>query len=146
MKKNKFGPLFRDKFFGAPYKLGGKSKEEGFDCFSFIYYFHKELGFDMPSGIDGVSAIDYSELWNSDEEAAKDVMWNYINTFTEPVQKEYMIVGDIVVIQCKKNNRDEFYPGIYLGNGLVGASFDDEGIKTLKYELFNIFTARRWKD
>jgi cell wall-associated NlpC family hydrolase len=139
--KTKLGPLFRDKFFGAPYKLGGRSKEEGFDCFSLIYCFHEQCGFDMPEGIDGVSATDYVDLWNKDEEDAKRVMWNYINAFTKPVPMGKMLPGDITVFRTPD---DDIYPGIYVGNNMVAVATSDEGVVVNRLETFKLFAVRRW--
>lgn len=137
----KLGPLLRNKFLGAPYKLGGQSKREGFDCFSFIYCFYKELGFDMPDGIDGVSATDYMDLWERDEEAAKKVMWNYINTFTDLISISNMAFGDIVVIKLENGN---LYPSIYGGNDKIVLSEMDRGIVVYSLDMFEFVGVRRW--
>ena len=134
-------PLFRNEFFGAPYKVGGKSKEEGFDCFSFIYYLYEKMGFDMPDGIDGVSATDYVDLWESDEEAAKEVMWNYINSFSDLVPVGSMMLGDITILKVEDNF---LYPGVYMGNSLVGLSEVDRGVVVYKLDIFELVAVRRW--
>jgi len=142
LKTNKPGPLFRDKFFGAPYKLCGKSKEEGFDCFSLIYHLQKDLGFDMPDGIDDVSATDYRDLWDTDEEIVKDAMWKYIYSFTDQISIGKVVFGDVIIF---KSEGGEPYPGVFLGNGKIGACFSDAGVRVFSSEGLDLISARRFK-
>jgi len=133
--------IFRDEFFGASYKLGGRSKLDGFDCFTFIYCFHEKRGFDMPNGINGITVDNYIDFWNKDKKSTKESMWSYINSFTEPVQITLMEPGDIVVI---KDAQDEMYPGIFVGNGLIASVFADLGMQVCRLDSFSIIGVRRW--
>ena len=36
------------KYVGTPYKYGGESPSEGFDCSGFVYYVYKSIGYNIP--------------------------------------------------------------------------------------------------
>jgi len=38
---------YRD-LIGTPYKVDGRSKKEGFDCYGLVHYLHKENGIKIP--------------------------------------------------------------------------------------------------
>ena len=134
----KLGPLFRDKFFGAPYKLGGQSKEEGFDCASFVDNYYKELGNEFPD----LSDL-YSIIHAGKSEKARELLWRRLFKVTESIPLGYVQPGDLVVFEVEDFGD---YPGIYLGNGIVGACFTDRGVTTVKYDSLNVIQVRRWKD
>ena len=136
----KLGILFRDEFFGASYKLCGQSKNEGFDCFSFIYCFYKRCGIDMPDGIDGINATDYKDLWENNEITIQNAMWNYIDTFTDSIPMSKMKFGDIVIIRIENKY---LYPSIYVGNGKIALSELDKGVTVCSLDMFELVDVRR---
>jgi cell wall-associated NlpC family hydrolase len=135
--KLKPGPLFRNQFFGAPYKLGGQSKEEGFDCISFVGSYNKELGNNVPD------LSDLYVMYKDKPGRALKHMWERFFKVTKEVSIGHVQSGDLVVFK-----HDDFgdYPGIFLGNGVVSASFADRGVTTVKYDDLIILHVRRWKD
>ncbi len=140
------GPILRD-FIGAQFKLGGRSKEEGYDSFSFFYLLYKRRGYDMPFSFDFLDAPDvdfdnYAELWEKDPARIEKLLWSYVLALTEPLESiGYLLCGDVVVI---KDADGDIQSCIWLGNDLIGTTTVDYGIQALDRRYFNIVEARRW--
>jgi hypothetical protein len=140
------GPILRD-IIGAPFKLGGKSKDEGYDGFSFFYLLNKRRGFDMPFSFDFLDAPDvnfdnYAELWERDPERIESLIWSYILALTEPLDSiRYLMCGNVVVVKDKDGDMQVC---IWLGNGLVGIATADYGVQALDRRYFDIVEGRRW--
>ncbi len=135
--KIKPGPLFRDKFFGAPYKFDGHSKEEGFDCLSLVNSYYKELGKVFPD------ISDLYPLYDGDPEVREEgfkQVWERVFKATEEIPVGNIQVGDLVIFEAEGFGN---YPVIYLGNGLVGGSFLDRGVMVRKYEDLDVLQIRR---
>jgi cell wall-associated NlpC family hydrolase len=133
----KASKIFRDKFFGAPYKFGGQSKEEGFDCVSFTKSYYEELGKDVPS------FLDLYPIYDSKPAKAKREMWKRFFKCTIEIQFNNVMPGDLVIFKSKDFGN---YPGVWLGNGNIGASFVDGGVVVLNSRDMEVISVRRWKD
>ena len=127
--------IFRDKFFGAPYKFGGQSKEEGFDCLSCVENFYKELGKNVPSFADLYS------VYENDFVKAKRSMWRRIFKSSKETTIDKAIPGDLVIFKHLDFGN---YPSIFLGNGNIGASFSDKGVVVLDMRDLDIVSVRSW--
>jgi len=140
------GPILR-KFIGAPFKVGGRSKNEGYDSFSFFYLLHKERGYGVPFSFDFLDAPDvnfdnYAELWEEDPERTESLLWSYILAVTEPHPNiMYLECGDVVIV---KDKDDDIHSCIWLGNDLVGVATKDYGIQALDRRYFDIIEGRKW--
>jgi cell wall-associated NlpC family hydrolase len=131
--KHKPGPLFRDEFFGAPYKLGGQSKEEGFDCVSFVERYSRELGSEIP---------DFSDLYSMFDDKpgeAFKVMWKRLFKASEKIPPGRITPGDIAVVKIDGDS----YPSIYMGNNLIALSDLDEGVTVCNLDDFELIDVRR---
>ncbi len=135
--KNKPGPLFRDKFFGAPYKSEGQSKEEGFDCLSLVGNYYRELGNEFPD------ISDLYHMYRDEPEVRKEFfrrVWERIFKVTKEVPLGYIQAGDLLAFEARDFGD---YPGIYLGNGVVGVTFLDKGVTVVRYDDLSVLQARR---
>jgi len=140
------GPILRD-FIGAPFKIGGTSKNEGYDGFSFFYLLHKRRGYDVPFSFDFLGAPDvtfdnYAELLEQDPSHIEKLVWSYVISLTEPLEYVgYLLCGDTVIVRDKDK---DLHFCIYLGNGLIGIASVDYGIQALDRRYFDIVEGRRW--
>jgi cell wall-associated NlpC family hydrolase len=131
----KASKIFRDKFFGSPYKFGGQSKEDGFDCVSFTKGYYEEMGREVP---------DFSDLYllyDSNPSKAKRIMWKRLFRCTREISVTNVMVGDLVIFEHESFGS---YPGVWLGNGNVGASFSDKGVVVVNSMYLRIISVRRW--
>ena len=135
--KHKFGTLFREEFFGAPYRLGGQSKDRGFDCISLVFTYYKKLEKNFPD------LWDLYPLYKSKPKKALKTMWKRIFKATDDVPLGQVQVGDLIIFEHHEFGN---YPGICLGNGVVGVVFTDRGVITLRYEALKVLYIRRCKD
>jgi cell wall-associated NlpC family hydrolase len=131
------GPLFRNEFFGAPYKLNGQSKEEGFDSFSLISNFYRELGNKFPD------LSDLYLMYENEPEEAIERMQERLFEVTEEVHPGYMQVGDLVIFEGVTVDGFGNCPVIYLGNGIVGGILSDKGVAVAEHYHLEILQVRR---
>jgi len=129
--------VFRDRFFGAPYKFGGQSKEDGFDCLSFTKNYYEELGKEVPI------FADLYPMYKDNPAKVKRLMWKRLFKCTVEVPINQIQPGDLIIFK-----HEEFgsYPGIWLGNGNLGASFSDTGVTVVNSVGVELLSARRWRD
>jgi len=140
-------PKFRlvdvtNKYIGAPYKLGGKSKREGFDCFGLSLYFARdELGVEFPQETyEGYTLDSYPEIWENDPSKAKRFMIGVFNLLAKRIPAEKAFVTDLLLME---RGEDE-YVGIHAGNGLVLTSFTNLGVQLANLNGFKVKGAYRW--
>lgn len=140
------GPFLRE-FVGAPFKLGGRSKDEGYDSFSFFYLLYERRGYSVPFSFDFLDAPDvnfdnYADLWEKDPKRIENLTWSYVLAVTEPhLNIGYLECGDIVVI---KDGDGDMYFCVWLGNDLIGIATTDYGIQALDRKYFDIVEGRKW--
>ncbi len=137
--KIKPGPLFRDKFFGAPYKFDGQSKEEGFDCLSFVDHYYKEMGKIFPD------ISDLYHMYDESHEARREgfrQIWDRVSEVTDEISIGNMQVGDLVILYVDNFGK---CPSIYFGNGMIGVCSVEKGVGVSKLKDFNVLQVRRLK-
>ena len=99
--------------FEAPYALGGMDKREGFDCISYLYFFYRELGAEIPEEEGGFDVQNYAEKYQENPGKAKRALLRYILKIGEPVQIEFMQAGDLAIFR----KDGEVTTAIFLGSG-----------------------------
>jgi len=141
------------KYVGAPYKLGGKSKTEGFDCLSLIVAlardFKKEMvqdfkGIKMDQDLKRMIETDYVEVWISDRDKVKQLMFDFVSSLGDPIPPSKAFVGDLLILESKRLK--EITIGIHAGGDLILSAFTNAGVKLAKMSLFNIRAAYKWKE
>lgn len=76
------------RFVGTPYRFGGASPDNGFDCSGLVWYVHRELGVDVPRTAAAQRAA------------------------ASPVPRDQLRPGDLVFFHTAQD-----HVGIYLGHG-----------------------------
>lgn len=109
--------LVANRIIGSPYRLGGCDHRDGFDCFSYWYYFYTQLGVLLPQeevSKDGYYNLgNYAQKFTDDPQGAKAAMLVLIRSLGESVEPCYMRPGDL----CLLPNKQEMNTAIYVGSG-----------------------------
>ena len=117
-------------FIGAKYKLHGRSKEEGFDCYGLVLAVEKRIGNELP---DFDYAIDSPELF----------FINCKKMQEEKRIKKIQTITDGAIILFQGRNGERLHIGVYVGDGCfchcnsLGVHLDK--ISTLDKKLMEIF-------
>lgn len=117
-------------FIGAKYKLHGRTKEEGFDCYGLVLAVEKRIGNELP---DFDYKIDSPELFFMySEKMQREKKIQKITTFTD---------GAIILFQSRTGER--LHIGVYVGDGCfchcnsLGVHLDK--ITSIDKDLMEIF-------
>jgi hypothetical protein len=129
------------KYIGAPHKLGGKSIEEGFDCFSLLLELGEEFGVEIPDEFEDLDRDNYVDLFEEDRAKAAGRMVDFIKSVAEEIPIHTAFVGDIYVLEDNKGN---IFTGIHAGNDLIFSSFFGDGVKCNHLRHYKIRSAYRW--
>ena len=128
------------KYVGAPYGLGGFSREEGFDCLSLIISIGRDLKINMPMTFGGYDVETYPSLWESDVRKAKVLLLNYVMGIGEEIPVGRLYVPDLVMVE----DEEDFFFGIAAGNGNILSAFINFGVQVRKMRQFKVRRAFRW--
>ena len=131
------------KYVGAPYKLGGWSVEEGFDCVSLIATIGEDIGLKMPKSFGDYDRSSYVEIWNKKPLEAKKLMLRFIASLGKEIESNFSSAWDLLVIMNRKDPLS-FIVGINAGNGLVLSAFTDIGVNLVSLKSAGIRKVYRW--
>lgn len=135
----KFIDLMRS-YLNKPFRKGGKD-DRGYDCAGLVYAYCKAIGADFPTEFGGWTLDNYFQLYTTDTEGAEKLLCDCFSTIGEQVPRKKAVAGDIVVVH-HQNGR--LFPGVYIGNNQVIASFLRIGVKVIELDTLNyIYIARR---
>ena len=128
------------KYTDAPYKLGGSSVEEGYDCFSLVLALGEEFGVTIPDTFKGQTRETYGKMWLKDPDKAKQVMLELFGELCEELRIGQAFVGDIFILE----NDEGMNVGIHAGNSLVITAFTDIGVRLANIGNFEVKGVYRW--
>jgi len=131
------------KYVGAPYKLGGWSVEEGFDCISLIVTIGEDIGLEMPKNFGGYDRSNYMKIWMEEPSKAKELMLEFVASLGREIKPNFSSAWDLLVIVNKKSPTS-FVVGINAGNGLILSAFTDIGVDLIPSKSVEIRRAYRW--
>jgi cell wall-associated NlpC family hydrolase len=131
------------KFVGAPYRLGGRSRNEGYDCLSLVLGLAEEWGIRIPEGFEGIEAGTYPAYWESDPESAKAMLIRFAASLGGEVLPHHAFAGDLLVLRPRLQPEIVIL-GLHAGGDLVLSAFTDLGVALLSLRLFRIEKAVRW--
>lgn len=100
------------RMLGAKYNLYGHSPEEGFNCLSYIYWFYREMGVDVPDRMGRHNKDNYIRYWEKSPKRAKLALVRYLKRLGESIDPAFYRAGDLVLLKG-----EEMLNAIYLGNG-----------------------------
>jgi cell wall-associated NlpC family hydrolase len=128
------------KYVGSPYKLGGWSRESGFDCVSLIVTILNDYGINPPMKFEGLNNKSYAALWTGNKQKAKSVLFRYLLGLGSEVKTCFAFTGDIIFI----SGNGKLTAGIHGGNDLVLSAFTDRGVALANLQAYSIERAIRW--
>jgi len=129
------------KYTGAPYMLGGFSRDEGYDCFSLVLAFAEDLGVKVPNSFSGQTMETYSELWVEDPKEAKRIMLELFGELGKEIAPHKAFASDVLILESKEGDN----VGIHAGGSLVLSAFIDIGIQLVNVHNFKVTKAYRWE-
>ncbi len=129
-------------FIGAPYKLGGRSRHEGFDCLSLVLAMGEKLGFDVPDSFDGFDYDSYPELWLSDESKAKRIMIRLVSELGSKIEPHLAFAPDILVLGLE----EDVLVGVHVGKDLFISAFVNAGVDFDNIRKYDIVGVYRWAE
>ena len=128
------------KYVGCPYKLGGNTCEEGFDCLSLIFAIASDLNLPIKESYWGVTLSSYSELWQSQPEKAKRLLLRFISSLGKAVPVEKAFVGDLLIL----DTGGELLVAMHAGHDLILSAFTDIGVNLISRRPYKVRRAYRW--
>lgn len=129
------------KYTGSPYKLGGSSREEGFDCLSLMLSIAEDHGVKVPETLEGANRENYAELWKSNRPKAIAIFLKLVKTFGTEVPVGQMFAGDIVIA---KTTVGETMIGIHAGDDMVMMVYTDVGVQIETLRNMKILRVIKW--
>ena len=131
------------KYTGAPYKLGGWSREEGYDSLSVFICMLRDIGLNLPenTGLYGINLTNYTETWQKSKEHAKALIVDFVSTIAKEIPIHEKRTGDILILSLKLGNKRPL-SGIMLADKVVAAS-PTFGVRAFPLSLFKIIKAFR---
>lgn len=130
------------KYGNVTYKLGGKSVEEGLDCFGLFLLVGKDLGIKFPKKYKNINVSSYSKLWLEDEERTKKLMVGFLESTTDKIELHQLMPKDVLLISVRGS--DIPLIGLFCGNNLVLTALIDLGVSLYNLEMFRIRGVYRW--
>jgi cell wall-associated NlpC family hydrolase len=102
---------------GKPYKLGGCSPSDGYDCFQIIIKYLASRGISLPSdfGKEGVTLENYPAEYSKDPERVMQLAVECFSEIMQSININAAFVGDLIVYRVKDESGVCF--GIDAGNG-----------------------------
>jgi len=138
MKKISLVRLTTD-YLNVPYKLGGKNKDEGLDCVSFIRAVAREQGIDVPDTFNGFTLENYTELWEEDKKLAITTIVEWLSSWCDEIAPNLSFVGDYLLVKNKANSNMSV--GLHAGREFLAVFV--EGIRLYRMSNFIIMGAYR---
>ncbi len=130
------------RYVGAPFKLGGQSFEDGFDCFSLAFHLARDLGKDPPAEFGELTLDNYSNLYALDEQAAVDSMIEYAEKNFREVPAASAFVGDLLIMADNQGGR---FAALHAGNNYIISSFQNLGVSIAKLRTFRLDRVFKWE-
>jgi len=130
------------KYVGCPYRLGGWSREEGYDCVSLIVSVLRDYGIDAPLAFEDLDKQNYADLWKQNKEQAKSILIRYLLRLGKDVNPCFAFTGDILFI----SSSGIITAGLHGGNDLVLSAFTDRGVALANLQPYKIEKAIRWSN
>ena len=146
-------PLFTvfKAYIGAPYGLGGWSRETGFDCASLVCSVMRDLyGVAVPETFEGETRESYARLWQDNPALATRLLIRFAVSLGQSIPVHQAFAGDILVMTHGAESRAQsghyapcampyaFFLGIHAGNDTFMGVFEGRGVALARFEQAQI--------
>jgi len=105
--EHRLAEIWNAEFIDAPYKLGGLSREEGYDCVSLTYALLCHLGADIKPYWGDIDITNYWIDYNL------ELISEWVKTLGQEITVEFRQGGDILL--CHLPN-GQWFSSVYLGS------------------------------
>ncbi len=129
------------KYIGAPHRLGGKTFEDGYDCFSLCLALGEDFGQKIPYDFEDLDQENYVALFEKDKKKAIKRMIDFLKSVAREIPAHEAFVGDIYILEDSQGN---IFSGIHAGNDLVMSSFIEFGVRCEHLRKYTIRGVYRW--
>lgn len=126
------------KYVDAPYKFGGQSVDDGFDCFSCMLAIGKELGAEIPLQVKGVTQEDYMEQISDDN--VVELLYEFMQAAGINIDPGHTVAGDLILFETLEG----YALGLNVGNGSMLSAFTDNGVCIVPLREYKIRKVSRW--
>ena len=130
------------KYVGAPFKLGSRNRDEGFDCFSLVFCLARDLGKNPPAAFGELTLDNYAALYSMDEHAAIDAMIEYAEKNLREVPASAAFAGDLLIMQDHSGGR---FVALHAGNNFIISSFQNLGVSIARLGTFKLDRVFKWE-
>jgi cell wall-associated NlpC family hydrolase len=131
-------------FLGKPYSEYGKGPDS-YGCIGLCYAFLKEIGKIPDESVweyQELNINNFMEVWKENRGKAEQLMIEAAERIGTDVTKTGKLAGDLLILKTRTGS---YFPGIYVGNGHVLASYADLGVRIfgIDNEGITVIKARR---
>lgn len=132
------------KFVGKPYSVYGKGPDN-YGCLGLCHAFLKELGKTIDENLwkyQDLTMDNFIEPWKENPKKLERILIEASNRVGIEIPVHEKLAGDFVIVQSRVGG---YFPGIYVGNNHVMASYADMGVRVFQIdnEGINIVKVRR---
>lgn len=124
-------------YMGSPYCLGSN------DCFSLIYDYMGKVGVDLPEEWEGLTLLNYAQLFEDDPKEAKDKMIEFVGTVANEIPVGMAFAGDILLLRLKESSDSLPFLAIHGGQTMCIAASKEYGVRAWSLEFYTI--ERVWR-
>ena len=121
------------KFVGKPYSEYGKGPNS-YGCLGLCYVFLKELGKPIDENIcqyKGLTIDNFMDAWKENPAKLEQIMIEAFDRIGIGVPVSEKLAGDLVIIRSRSGG---YFPGIYVGNSHIMASYVDLGVRVFQID------------
>jgi cell wall-associated NlpC family hydrolase len=130
------------KYVGAPFKIGGQSRADGFDCFTLVFCLARDLGKRVPDEFDGLTLDNYPALYATSEDAAIEKMIEFAEANCREVPISSAFVGDLLIMRDHSGGR---FAALHAGNDFIISSFTNLGVSIARIRTFVLDRVFKWE-
>lgn len=121
------------KFVGKPYSEYGKGPDS-YGCLGLCYAFLKELGKTIDESVwkyQDLTIDNFIVPWRENPKKLERILIEASNRLGAEVSVHEKLAGDFVIAQSRAGG---YFPGIYVGNNHVMASYADMGVRVFQID------------
>jgi hypothetical protein len=130
-----------NEFLEKPFSLGDRSN--GWDCVNSMREIFESLGIEFPKEFSGWTWENYAERWGKKPDF--QIFKDFLFSLGEPVSINYLLPGDIIILEKTIGGEMIISAGVYLGNATFQAVSNPHGVVRMPLGFFSsaIVGARR---
>jgi hypothetical protein len=134
---------YTKKIVGLPYCAGGMDPSIGLGCFTIVYDWLKSHMPGLPDNYKGYTLKNRRERYDSDPDAANQMMLQFFDEYLDPIDPAFAFVGDILWSSIVAGGKEHFAASIHAGNGFMLGATPARGVVLVPLRAYK--THRAWR-